>query len=211
MARFNAKKYGIVSKIIATPKVVQRFDDQQIAHFVDFIVSPHVCTDLPFGEKILKLSSGTELFVPNTIRNTGASRTIDQYLLYGKEMCSDFQPFDKSSLFTILETCKTTTKKALQDINYFAVEAEEAFDGIKNVIEGKVTQCNDTDRLIEKLKRARFYLKSDYKVHVTRWSNIADHCCVYALSNPKGKYFHQNCDYDHDELCAECSNLTNIE
>jgi hypothetical protein len=30
---------------------VQRFDDHQIAHFVDFIVSPHVCTDLPFGEK----------------------------------------------------------------------------------------------------------------------------------------------------------------
>lgn len=130
-ARLHATRYGVGSRVEIGTKVVQRFDDNQISHFVDFILSAHVCTDLPFGEKVLKLSSGVELFVPNTIRNMGASRIIDQYLLYCKEMCPHFKPLGKSSLFSILETCKASTRKSLQGINYFAAEAGEAFDGIK--------------------------------------------------------------------------------
>ncbi|CAF2500113.1 unnamed protein product [Rotaria sp. Silwood2] len=207
-ARLHAKKYSAGSKVEVTTKVVQRFDDHQIAHFVDFVISPHVCTDLPFGEKVLKLSSGVELFVPNTIRNMGATRIIEQYLLYCHEMCPDFEPLGKSSLFTILDTCKASTRKSLQGINYFAAEAGEAFDGIRKMIEDKVALHNDSARLIENLKRARFYLKSDYKVHVARSSNIADHCCVYALSDPEKRDFAQDCDHEHNESCAECSNLT---
>jgi len=202
-------KYGSGSRVEAAPIVVQRFDDNQLAHFVDFIVSPHVCTDLPFGEKVLKLSSGTELFIPNTIRNMGATRIIDQYYHYCSEMCPDFEPLGKSSLFIILETCKASTRKSLQGINYFAAEAGEAFDAIRKMIEDKVVVCNDSDRLIENLKRARFYLKSDYKVHITRSNNVADHCCIHALSDPKKREFAQACNHEHDESCTECANLTN--
>ncbi|CAF4680422.1 unnamed protein product, partial [Rotaria sp. Silwood2] len=138
----------------------------------------------------------------------GAARIIEQYLCYCKEMCSDFEPLGESSLFTILETCKASTRKSLQGINYFAAEGGEAFDGIKNMIEEKATLSSNSDRLIENLKRARFYLKSDYKVHVTRSSNIADHCCIYALSDHKKSDFAQNCEHEHDESCTECSNLT---
>ncbi|CAF1457032.1 unnamed protein product [Rotaria sordida] len=207
-ARLHAKKYSLGSRVEETTKVVQRFDDHQVAHFLDFIISPHVCTDMPFGEKVLKLSSGIELFIPNTIRNMGPTRIIDQYLLYCEEMCSDFEPLGKSSLFTILDACKASTRKSLQGINYFAAEAGEAFDGIRKMIEDKVALHNDSARLIENLKRARFYLKSDYKVHVARSSNIADHCCVYALSDPEKRDFAQDCDHEHNESCAECSNLT---
>ncbi|CAF3856024.1 unnamed protein product [Rotaria sp. Silwood1] len=138
----------------------------------------------------------------------GPTRIIDQYLLYCEEMCSDFEPLGKSSLFTILDACKASTRKSLQGINYFAAEAGEAFDGIRKMIEDKVALHNDSARLIENLKRARFYLKSDYKVHVARSSNIADHCCVYALSDPEKRDFAQDCDHEHNESCAECSNLT---
>ncbi|CAF4367213.1 unnamed protein product, partial [Rotaria magnacalcarata] len=207
--RLHARKYGVGSKVEVTTKVVQRFDDCQIAHFVDFIVSPHVCTDLPFGEKVLKLSSGVELFIPNTIRNMGPTRIVDQYLFYCKEMCSDFEPLGKSSLFTILEICKASTRKSLLGINYFAAEGGEAFDGIKKLIEDKAALSMDSERLIENLKRARFYLKSDYKVHVRRSSDIADHCCAYALSDLKGQNFVQDCDHEHDQSCIECSNLSN--
>jgi hypothetical protein len=78
------------------------------------------------------------------------------------------------------------------------------------MIEDKLPLCRgrDSDRLIENLKRARFHLKSDYKVHVTRSNNIADHCCIYALSDPKKRDFMQDCDHvvvtcvgsDHDLL-----------
>ncbi|CAF1548365.1 unnamed protein product [Adineta ricciae] len=207
-ARLHAKKYSAGSRIEETSKVVQRFDDRQIAHFLDFIVSPHVCTDLPFGEKVLKLSSGVELFVPNTIRNMGATRIIDQYLQYCQEISLDFEPLRESSLFTILNTCKASTRKSLQGINYFAAEAGEAFDGLQKMIDDEVPLRNESERLIENLKRARFYLKSDYKVHISRSSNVADHCCVYALSDPKNRDFAQDCDHQHDEFCIECSNLT---
>ncbi|CAF4376512.1 unnamed protein product, partial [Rotaria sordida] len=59
-------------------------------------------------------------------------------------MCSDFEPLG---------------------INYFAADAGEAFDGVRKMIEDKAALCSNTERLIENLKRARFYLKSDYKVH----------------------------------------------
>ena len=167
-----------------------------------------MCTDLHFGEKVLKLSCGIELFVSNTIRNMGAVDINDQYLSYCKEMCSDFEPLGESSLFTILETCKASTRKSLQGVNYFAAKASEAFDGIRKMIEEKIALCSNSDRLIENLKHARFYLKSDYKVHVTRSSNIADHCCIYALTDPKKGDFAQDCDHENDESCVECSNLT---
>ncbi len=57
-ARLRAKKYGIGSKVETTTQVIQRFDDHQIAHFVDFIVSPHVCTDLPRDAPIPILGIG---------------------------------------------------------------------------------------------------------------------------------------------------------
>ncbi|CAF4814411.1 unnamed protein product [Rotaria sp. Silwood2] len=76
------------------------------------------------------------------------------------------------------------------------------------MIEDKVALYNDSDRLIENLKRAQFYVKSDYKVHVARSSNIVDHCCIYALSDPEKHDFAQCRDHEHDESCAECSNLT---
>ncbi|CAF4910721.1 unnamed protein product, partial [Rotaria sp. Silwood2] len=43
-------------------------------------------------------------------------------------MCSDFEPLSESSLFTILEICKASTRKSLQRVNYFAAEGGEAFD-----------------------------------------------------------------------------------
>ncbi|CAF2131505.1 unnamed protein product [Rotaria magnacalcarata] len=139
----------------------------------------------------------------------GAARIIDQYFHYCKEMCSEFEPLGKSSLSTILDTRKVSTRKSLQGINYLAAEAGEAFDSLRKMIEDKVALCSDSERLIENLTRARFYLKSDCKVHVTRSSNIADHCCVYALSDPEEHNFAQDCDHEHDESYIECSILTN--
>ncbi|CAF1985980.1 unnamed protein product [Rotaria magnacalcarata] len=208
VARLHAAIYGIGSRVKIAAKVVQRFDDQQIAHFFDFIVSPHVCTDLPFDEKVLKLSSGMELFVPSTIRNMRATRNIDQYLFYCKEICSDFEPLGASCLFTIPETCKASTRKSLQGVNYFAAEAGEGFDGISKMIEGRNSLSSNSEQLIENLKRARFYLKSDYEVHVRRSSNVADHCCIDVLREPNRRNFSEDCDHDHDESCSECLNLT---
>ena len=45
-----------------------RIDDDQLDHFMNFIASPHIVQDLPFGQKYLHLSNGNVLEVPNVIR-----------------------------------------------------------------------------------------------------------------------------------------------
>ena len=164
-ARFHAAKYGTGSRVEAKVGPVQRFSDCQIAHFVDFIISPHVCIDLPFGEKTLKLSPRTELYVPNMIRNMGSTRIIDQYLLCCKEMCVNFEPLSRSSLFPILDICKASTRKSLQGIDYFAADAAEGFKGIKRIIETYPLLPSESNRLVENLQRARLYLRERLRDH----------------------------------------------
>ncbi|CAF3954433.1 unnamed protein product, partial [Rotaria sp. Silwood1] len=77
-------------------------------------------------------------------------------------MYPDFEPLGKSSLFTILQICKASTRKSLQGINYYAAEAGEAFDGIRKMVEDKIALCSYSARLIENLKRAQFYLGTCY-------------------------------------------------
>ena len=110
-AHSQARKYDI-SSIVVTTKVLRRFDDHQIVHFADFILSSRVYIDMPFGEKVLNRSFGIGLLVPNTIRNMRIACIIEQYLPCCKEMCSDFEPLGNSILFTILETCKASAEKS---------------------------------------------------------------------------------------------------
>ena len=62
---------------------------------------------------------------------------------------------------------------------------------------------------MDSLKRGKQYLKSDFKVYVSRSSYVAYHYISFSLSDPTSSYYSQTCDdHDHDELCLECSNLT---
>ena len=45
------------------------------------------------------------------------------------------------------------------------------------------------------------------KVHIDSHSTVADHCSVYALSDPSEISFRQQCDHQHDELCDQCQAL----
>ena len=74
--RKHATEFGHDSAIEQSPAVIYRFDYDQVEHFIDFIMSEHVCTDLPFGERSLQQSNGKESFLPNTIRNMISSRII---------------------------------------------------------------------------------------------------------------------------------------
>jgi hypothetical protein len=71
----------------------------------------------------------------------------------------------------------------------------------------------DPDRkkwLTDKLKESKQYLKSDFKVHVSKSSLIADHCISYALSDPTSKEFRSECGHQHEEYCYECTTLWTI-
>ena len=61
-----------------------------------FITSPYVIQDLPFGEKTLKLSSNTEIKVPNVVKILIPEKIVQQYLCYCDE--TGFAPMSRSKV-----------------------------------------------------------------------------------------------------------------
>lgn len=78
-ARLYSEEYGTGKVMMPISRVYTRFSIVQVEHFIDFVLSSHISTDLPFGEKTLKLSSGTTLNVPDIIRSMNSTRIIQQY------------------------------------------------------------------------------------------------------------------------------------
>ena len=131
-ARKHAAEFGHGASINQSPVVMQRFDYDQVEHFIEFITSEHVCTDLPFGERCRKQSNGNELFIPNTIRNMIPTRIIRQYYIFCEDNSFGFRPLGQSSLYSLLDVCKASTRKSLQGINYFAADAGKHLTQLKS-------------------------------------------------------------------------------
>ena len=123
VARKHATEFGHRIAIKQSTAVIHLFDHDQVEHVIEFITSEYVCTDLPVEERSLKLSSGMELFLPNTIRNTILTRIIQQYHLFCKDNSFGFCLLRRSSLYSSLDVCKAFTRKSLRAINYFALDA----------------------------------------------------------------------------------------
>ena len=51
VVRTFADRFGPGASLVEPSRTVQRFNPAQVAHFIDFILSPHICTDMPFGEE----------------------------------------------------------------------------------------------------------------------------------------------------------------
>ncbi|KAL9954870.1 hypothetical protein ACROYT_G042455 [Oculina patagonica] len=60
----------------------------------------------------------------------------------------------------------------------------------------------------EHLKKCKRYLKTDYKVHVSASLDVAVHCRVYALKDPKDRDYQSQCSHEHNTSCDNCDDLT---
>lgn len=81
----HGEKYGYGLPVPSVEIHRQKMDPLKLDSFLDFITSPHIIRDLPYGEKKLKLSDGTFQNVPNLIRCMGSSDIIQQYKVFCKE------------------------------------------------------------------------------------------------------------------------------
>ena len=113
--------------------IAVRYTEEQIGHFVQYILSPQITVDLPFGQKTMKLSSGESLIIPNTIRNIIPSRIVEAYKQYCKECDEEFQPLSDTCLFDILNKCSASTRKSLQGLDYFMSDGSNAFDNLEKL------------------------------------------------------------------------------
>ena len=138
-----------------------RFDVNQLDHFLNFVTSPYIAQDLPFGERMLKLSSGEVIHTPNVIRVSVNERIIDQYLQYCKEC--EMTPLSRVTLRCVLSACSASVRKPLQPLS----EGGKAFDDLLKLVD-KLIDCGIQSKyahdLQRALKSAKSYLKSDYKV-----------------------------------------------
>ena len=106
---------------------------EKLDYFLTFITSPYVIQDLPFGEKTLKLSSNTEIKVPNVVRTPIPERIVQQYLCYCDE--TGFAPMSRSTLCWILKVCSATVRKSLQGLDYVSAEGAKALDELAVIID----------------------------------------------------------------------------
>lgn len=140
MARHHAdfQGKGVVIENTRAPTI--RYDDYQLAHFIEFIVSLHICTDLPFGEKQLHLSGGETLVIPLTIRNLAPQRIITQYYNYCKEYYDHtFHPLGESTLFSILHGCSASICRSLAGLDSISAEGSTAFYFLMSIIDELLT------------------------------------------------------------------------
>ena len=84
-ARDHALRYGrgvLPSPVVHTKMFVSQ---TQVDHFLDFITSPHVIQDLPFGQRSIKLSTNEVVTVPNVVRMMIPESIVKQYFAYTEE------------------------------------------------------------------------------------------------------------------------------
>ena len=117
-----------------------RYTDEQLQDFIDFILSPHITTDLPFGEKKMKLSTGEIVIAPNTIRNMIPQRIVDQYSSYCAEM--NFKPLGQSVCFEILKACAASTRRCLSGLDTFSANGSSAFENLSELCDALATYGN---------------------------------------------------------------------
>ncbi|CAF4448055.1 unnamed protein product [Rotaria sp. Silwood2] len=212
-ARKHAYSKGRGAPVNTKREPVQRYNEQQVGHFLEFVVSPCVTTDIPFGKKTLKLTTGKTLEVVNTIRNTISTRIIQQYHSYCHETTNgEFKPLSDSSLYAILEGCSASTRKSMSGIDNYAANGSTAFDNLKKICDEFAIFHVPVDTIVQlqkALQQCRNYIKIDYKTHVSTSSTIADHCSTFGLSDESVHDWNETCDHAHTDRCEDCLLIDN--
>ncbi|KAK3724600.1 hypothetical protein QZH41_001748 [Actinostola sp. cb2023] len=108
--------------------------------------------------------------------------------------------------------------KSLQGLDYFAADGTRAFEDLLTLVSKLAEYGADKSwetRTTENLKAAKLYLKGDYKVHLDKVMDVANHCIVFSLSDNSDPDFKQLCDHKHEHICDQCQalaeTLTQIE
>ncbi|EGT40198.1 hypothetical protein CAEBREN_09129 [Caenorhabditis brenneri] len=157
------------------PKIKENYNRKAVESFIGFITSPDVMIGLPFGVKKVKLSDGSKVEIPNTIRQQSSSEIFEMY----------------NNLM-------------------------EAFDGLHSIIdswiENGVIDLEVSKELKTELYEAAQYLRTDFRLHVKKFSRVADHCATYALSDPINDKMALSCTdgahrHDHDYTCQRCERV----
>ena len=170
IARHHRLLHGRGTAVTTTPSTRIYVASERLDHFLSLITSAYVVQDLPFGEKLLKLSSNVEIKVPNVIRTMIPEQIVSQYRSHCKE--SGFSPMSRSTLCRVLKVCSASVRKSLQGLDYFSADGAKVYDDLEEIVQklGDEHGASLTweKHQSEKLKQSKRYLETDYKVSMKR-------------------------------------------
>lgn len=168
-ARKHAAINGIGMPIENRSQTREKATKKQIEHFLEFIMSPAIMTDSPFGTCSYKISSGITLNVPKIILNSLRTRTVSLYMKFCEEV--EFRNvLSERSYMRILEAVEPGIRKSMRGLDNFAAGGSQAFDDLKNVVRvlcqlGKGHEWSE--KMTGMLNEGKQYLKVQYKVLLT--------------------------------------------
>ncbi|CAF1545057.1 unnamed protein product [Adineta ricciae] len=109
------------------PRIIrQRFEPNQIDHFLTWLISTNMLVSVAWGSTYLKLENGSTLNIPRQILQAKRSHAIHQYKIHCSEV--NFQPLSDRKLLYLLESIKTRSQKAISGMDDFAKAAAESWE-----------------------------------------------------------------------------------
>ncbi|GMR46931.1 hypothetical protein PMAYCL1PPCAC_17126 [Pristionchus mayeri] len=169
----NAKRIWASQEI--PPEVLTTRDGwatKNSLYFIHYLTSG--MTQMPFGTKSVKLSTGERIEISNMIRQQSKAETIRGFKQFMEEQDLSEFVYSDSTMMRFLNAAPSTQRKAMQCVDSFKAFAYEAFDEIKDMIDwllrkGKIDK-EDSKKMWNEWMEIRLYLKHDYSMW--RWRTI---------------------------------------
>ena len=144
-----------------------KVDYAKVDHFLNFITSLHIVQDMPFGERMLKCSTGEVVTTPNAVRMLIPERITQQYFQFCAE--TEFTPVSKRTLLRVLDVCSASVRKSLQGLDNFSAQGTKAFEDLCETVDGIADQAKSqawAKETKQTLRSAKQCLRADYKVRL---------------------------------------------
>ena len=144
-----------------------KVDFAKVDHFLNFITSPHFVQDMPFGERMLRLSTGEVMKTPNIVRMLIPERITQQYFQFCAK--TEFTPMSKRTLLRVLYVCSASVRKSLQRLDNFSAQGNKAFEDLCETVDRIADQAKSqawAKETKQALRSAKQYLRADYKVRL---------------------------------------------
>ncbi len=117
------------------------------------------------------------------------------------------------SCFRVLKKCGASFRKSLRGLDSMKVDGINGFEKLEHIVESfNGLDKEISDNLKRRINLGLNFLKFGYRKHLEIFSECADHCVSFALSeniNNKlsKKELNKFCDHEHKRDCIDCISL----
>ena len=178
-----------------------RLNTNMCEHFLEFVFSSGLLQDVAYGTTTIHFDSGDTQSVPHAVLQCKFSHLIEFY----KKFCGDnkISHLSDSTLWKVLKAVKPSQRKALAGLDDITAEGMNGFEFLDVMLK----KYRFEKEWINKLERAKRYLKTNYPGHCESDSDLKSHNTAFSLSLPAEEPALAVTD---ERVCQECFNVMEI-